>query len=123
MENPREILKDCNEGFDEFNKTNAEQMGAFSSSMGVLFKKGSLDVKTKELISVAIGIYNRCKYCIVGHSYKALKAGASPEEIMEERLLEIPRLRDEMQLPGDAAWPGYRQKVGSSRHNQTSSVD
>jgi AhpD family alkylhydroperoxidase len=89
VENPREILKDCNEGFAEFNKTNAEQMGAFSSSMGVLFKKGSLDVKTKELISVAIGIYNRCKYCIVGHSYKALKAGASPEEIMEAAMVAV----------------------------------
>ncbi|MEY8000034.1 carboxymuconolactone decarboxylase family protein [Clostridium sp. Mt-5] len=89
MENPREILKDSSEGFVEFNKSNGEQMKVFSDLMGTLFKDGTLDVKTKELISVAIGIYNRCKYCIVGHSYKALRSGASPEEIMEAAMVAV----------------------------------
>ena len=89
MENPREILKDSQQGFAEFSKSNGEQMKVFSNLMQTLFKEGALDVKTKELIGVAIGVYNRCKYCITGHSYKALKAGASPEEIMEAAMVAV----------------------------------
>ena len=42
-----------------------------------------------ELMSVAIGCYNRCEYCIVYHSYKALEAGASKEEILEAAMVSV----------------------------------
>ena len=42
---------------------------------------GALSVKQKEPVAVAIGVYSRCKYCIVFHVYKALEAGATAEEI------------------------------------------
>ena len=40
-------------------------------------------------MSVAIGCYNRCEYCIVYHSYKALEAGASKEEILEAAMVSV----------------------------------
>jgi AhpD family alkylhydroperoxidase len=46
-------------------------------------KTGSLDVKTRELIALAVGISLRCDGCIAVHTGEAKKAGASKEEIAE----------------------------------------
>ena len=40
-------------------------------------------------MSVAIGAYNRCEYCIVFRVYKALEAGASREEIIEAAMVAV----------------------------------
>ena len=87
--NPRELLNDFMGGLQELGKTNGEQMSAFMNLLGAAFKPGSMDTKTKELISVAIGAYNRCEYCIVFHVYKALEAGANREEIMEAAMVAV----------------------------------
>ena len=47
------------------------------SLQNAAFEASALDVKTKELISVGIAAYNRCKYCIVVHVYNAYQAGAT----------------------------------------------
>lgn len=57
--------------------------------LGAAYEPKHLDLKTKELMSVAIGCYNRCEYCIVYHSYKALEAGASKEEILEAAMVSV----------------------------------
>lgn len=44
---------------------------------------GALDVKTKELMSLAIGIAVRCAGCITCHVKDSLDAGATRAEIME----------------------------------------
>jgi AhpD family alkylhydroperoxidase len=46
-------------------------------------KTGSLDAKTRELISLAVGISLRCDGCIAVHASEARKAGATKEEIAE----------------------------------------
>lgn len=85
--NPRELLNAFTGGLQEVAGTNPEQMTAFMNLLGAAYKPGKLDTKMKELISVAIGVYNRCEYCIVFHAYKALEAGASREEIMEAAMV------------------------------------
>ncbi|MFZ5753610.1 MAG: carboxymuconolactone decarboxylase family protein [Bacillota bacterium] len=87
MSKPRELLNQFLGGLQELGKTNPEQVNAFMNLLGAAYKPGALDVKTKELISVAIGAYNRCEYCIVFHVYKALEAGATREEIMEAAMV------------------------------------
>lgn len=87
--NPREILNDFHEGLIEVGKTNPEPAKAFYAMLGASYKPGAVDLKTKELISVAIGTYNRCEYCIVYHVHKALEAGATPEEIMETAMVAV----------------------------------
>lgn len=57
--------------------------------LGAAYEPKVLDLKTKELMSVAIGCYNRCEYCIVYHSYKAFEAGATKEEIMEAAMVAV----------------------------------
>jgi AhpD family alkylhydroperoxidase len=86
---PREILNDFMSGLQGVGQTNEEQVNTFLTFMGSAYKPDKLDLKTKELISVAIGAYNRCQYCIVYHVYKSLEAGCTPEEIMEAAMVAI----------------------------------
>ncbi|SET17340.1 carboxymuconolactone decarboxylase family protein [Anaerobranca gottschalkii] len=86
---PRELLNEFMGGLQEVQKTNEAHVGAFMGLLGASYQPGKLDVKTKELISVAIGVYNRCEYCIVFHAYKALEAGATREEIMEAAMVGV----------------------------------
>lgn len=44
---------------------------------------GVLDVKTKELIAMAIGVVEGCDGCIASHAQGAAKAGASTQEAAE----------------------------------------
>jgi AhpD family alkylhydroperoxidase len=87
--NPRELLNEFTGGLQEVGQTNGKQVNAFMHLLGAAYKPGAVDTKTKELISVAIGAYNRCEYCIVYHVYKALEAGATREEIMESAMVAV----------------------------------
>ena len=44
---------------------------------------GALDVKTKELIALAIAVSKECGGCIAAHAHAAVQHGASPEEAAE----------------------------------------
>lgn len=87
--NPRDMLNAFMDGLKDTSRTNGEQSRAFMGLLGACYAPGALDVKTKELISVAIGAYNRCEYCIVYHVYKALEADASRAEIMEAAMVAV----------------------------------
>lgn len=47
------------------------------------FAEGVLDVKTKELIALAIGVVEGCDGCIASHAQAAYKAGANRQEAAE----------------------------------------
>ncbi len=44
---------------------------------------GALDVKTKELIALAIAVSKECDGCIAAHAHAAVAHGASPDEAAE----------------------------------------
>jgi AhpD family alkylhydroperoxidase len=48
-----------------------------------IYKPSTLDRKTKELISIAASLAAHCEGCLQGHIKKALKLGATREEIGE----------------------------------------
>lgn len=87
--NVREILNDFVGGLGTLGETNGAMVEAFMNLLGAAYEPKTLDLKTKELISVAIGCYNRCEYCIVYHSYKAFEAGATKEEILEAAMVSV----------------------------------
>jgi len=87
--NVREMLDSFVGGLGELSKTNPEHVNAFMGLLGAAYEPNALDIKTKELISVAVGCYNRCEYCIVYHSYKAFEAGATKEEIIEAAMVSV----------------------------------
>jgi AhpD family alkylhydroperoxidase len=48
-----------------------------------VFADGALPSKTKELIAVAVAHATQCPYCIRGHTERAMKKGATEQELME----------------------------------------
>jgi AhpD family alkylhydroperoxidase len=53
------------------------------------YKPSVLDRKTKELIAIAASLLAKCQGCLQGHIKKALKFGASREEISEAIAIAI----------------------------------
>jgi len=47
------------------------------------YKRSKIDRKTKELIAIAASLGFRCQGCLNGHIKKAIKFGATAEEISE----------------------------------------
>ena len=64
-------------------KEAAGTIGGFSRMHQAAVAAGALDAKTKELMSLAIGIAVHCDGCIAYHVRDALAAGASRAEIIE----------------------------------------
>ncbi len=58
-------------------------MKAFWGLHKAAIATGALDTKTKELITLAISVATRCDDCIAHHTYDALEAGATKEEIAD----------------------------------------
>jgi AhpD family alkylhydroperoxidase len=58
-------------------------MKAFWKFHAAAVAPAALDTKTKELIALAISVAARCDDCIAHHTYDALEAGASKEEIAD----------------------------------------
>ncbi len=81
-------MKELEKNIKEVGKERPE-VQAFLEFTGKLMAPSALDLKTKELISVAIAVYIKCKYCIVTHVYNALKAGATKDEVMEAALVAV----------------------------------
>ena len=55
---------------------------AFKAFGESVFADGALPAKTKELIAVAVAHVTQCPYCIRGHTERALRKGASQQELM-----------------------------------------
>ena len=53
------------------------------------YKASVLDRKTKELIAIAASLATKCQGCLEGHIKKALKFGATREEISESIAIAI----------------------------------
>ncbi len=61
----------------------SDVMKGFSAIAQAALKPGALDVKTKELIALAISVATRCDDCIAFHAKAAVERGAAREEILE----------------------------------------
>tara|TARA_B100001013_G_scaffold223779_1_gene136862 strand:+ start:364 stop:630 length:267 start_codon:yes stop_codon:yes gene_type:complete len=47
------------------------------------YKKSTLDRKTKELLAISASLTAKCQGCLEGHIKKAIKLGATKDEISE----------------------------------------
>ncbi len=56
---------------------------AFRAFSKTVFAEGALDVRTKQIIAVAVAHVTQCPWCIEGHVKAARRAGATQEQIME----------------------------------------
>ena len=53
------------------------------------YKPSAIDRKTKELIAIAASLAAKCQGCLEGHIKKAIKSGATKEEISEAIAIAI----------------------------------
>lgn len=83
MHDVRKYLEDFTNGVAGIQAEDPAFVEAFMAYQGESVKEHALDPKTRELIGVAIGAYNRCQYCITVHVYNAYKAGATRQEIID----------------------------------------
>jgi AhpD family alkylhydroperoxidase len=60
-----------------------EVVKGFGGLFQTVMQAGALTVREKELIALGIGLGLRCENCIYAHVQKALKAGATRQQIME----------------------------------------
>ncbi len=67
--NRRDLAPEVQAAFDEFSRK--------------VFGDGALSAKMKQVIAVAVAHVTQCPYCIKGHTKAALRAGATPQELME----------------------------------------
>ncbi|RLE79390.1 MAG: carboxymuconolactone decarboxylase family protein [Thermoprotei archaeon] len=76
-------LKEVQELVEMMSEQYPKLAGPFMVFLRRVEEGGALDTKTKELISVALAVACRCKWCIAFHTKNALDAGATKDEIME----------------------------------------
>lgn len=77
------FLRDVKEGFRNVEKSLPEEMKLFNDLYEKVFSADKhLDKKTKMLIAIGISVETKCPYCIPYYVEKAMKCGATKEEIM-----------------------------------------
>src|SRR5258706_15832275 len=64
-----------------------EVMKAFGAFDKAAVAEGTIPVKYKELIAVAVALTTQCPYCIDIHSGNARKAGATEAEMVESAMI------------------------------------
>lgn len=85
---------------------NPDAFAAFVAFEQATFQPGALDVKTKELIAVAVTLTTQCDSCITLHTRKARLAGATEAEITEALFVA-------MELRAGAAFGHFRAATAS----------
>ena len=84
------ILDELFEFMEKFGKKCPDVAASFYALHDtVVNKKGVLSTKEKELIALGIGISKQCEYCIYFHTARAMKNGATEEEILEAASVAI----------------------------------
>ena len=55
----------------------------FGGLFQAVMKEGAMSVREKELVALGIGLAMRCDNCVFAHVQKALRAGATREQVIE----------------------------------------
>lgn len=84
MSKYKEIVTDIANNMGALSQNIPEVMKAFmSTTKAGGGKEGALDVKTKELIAIAIAVANRCDGCIGFHTKTLVELGITEQELAE----------------------------------------
>ncbi len=83
MSDAKKLIGEINGNILKLSKKQPETLKAFQGLVPAASKAGALDEKTKELIALGMAITSQCEPCIAFHISKALKLGATAEEISE----------------------------------------
>ena len=78
-----ELIDDLNAAIGKLREGAPDPMRGFSALAREALKRGTLDVKTKELIAIGIAIATRCDGCIGFHAKALIELGATRQEVAE----------------------------------------
>jgi AhpD family alkylhydroperoxidase len=70
-----------------YEENSPELGGPFEAFHDACNNKGALDDKTKELLMTALACTHRCPHCTNEHIQRALKVGATKQEVTEALLI------------------------------------
>ena len=76
-----ELIDDLNAAIGKLREGAPDPMRGFSALAREALKRGTLDVKTKELIAIGIAIATRCDGCIGFHVKALVRLGATRSEV------------------------------------------
>ena len=79
----KQVLADLSPLHRELRRAIPDVYKGFGELHRAAFTPGSLDVRTKELIALAIGVVEGCDGCIASHAQAAARAGATRQEAAE----------------------------------------
>lgn len=79
----REITRSVSESLRKLRKDIPDVTKGFSAMAHAATGEGALDVKTKELIALALGVAAHCDACIGFHVEALIKAGTTRQEMQE----------------------------------------
>lgn len=77
------VLQELNPLHRELRRAIPDVYQGFRALHAASFAEGALDVRTKELIALAIGVVEGCDGCIASHAEAAVRAGATRQEAAE----------------------------------------
>jgi len=75
--------------FGELGKKHPKMLQAYGALGAAAAEGNVLDVKTRELIALAVAVTTRCESCIGVHAAEAVKAGATEEEVAAALAMSI----------------------------------
>lgn len=81
--NYKEITSELMPFMSKLKKEIPEVVNGFTSMSQAAKKDGVLDLKTKELIALALAVAARCDGCIGFHMQTLIKSGLTREELLE----------------------------------------
>ena len=79
----RTVLRELSPLHRQLRRAIPEVYAGFGALHDSAFADGALEVKTKELIALAIGVVEGCDGCIASHAQAAARSGATRQEVAE----------------------------------------
>lgn len=79
----KDISSNLIKGIGALQASHPDVMNSFGALSTAATTSNALDMKTKELMALAVGITSHCDGCIAYHTKKALELGANREEVVE----------------------------------------
>jgi len=80
---PNRVTPEDDKGWPSYTMVEDRMKKIYFQFYQETYKRTGIDRKTKELIAIAASLGFKCQGCLNGHIKKALKFGATPEEISE----------------------------------------
>jgi 4-carboxymuconolactone decarboxylase len=75
--------------YEQFRTNHPSVYGAYEHLGEAVAEAGPLDAKVRELIKLGMAAANRSESAVQSHTFRALEAGVSPDEIEHALLLGI----------------------------------